>query len=130
MGHRSIVKKEDREWRRMRAESERERLKVTESIDSAKKFLRPATASDWQRFLDIREKPCTHFYNYDLPGRFYVATGDVEIPAACGSSSIQVIAPVGISVTHGGGITHNNIHRMDDPDGSFFAPSYNNANQG
>ena len=90
--------------------------------------LRAATPGDYIAFLRLRTKPATHFYDYDMPAEgFYVATADVHLPPMCGAQSVNVIAPVGVKVTHMGGTTHNNIFDMSDPDRGWFVPSYLNA---
>lgn len=100
-----------------------------------------ATPDDYIRFLNVRNKSCTHFYDYNMPQNFFVATRDVEIFPVCGSGSIRVIAPRGTNVTEkvveervtdyntsGNMGSQNQIYSMDNPNSGYgICPSFDNA---
>lgn len=83
---------------------------------SSRHVLSPATPLDYARWLAgyIRQGgELTHSYDYDLPRSFFVATGNLHLPALYGSRAVSVIVPRGVEVTFDE-IGHNALYFMDD----------------
>ncbi len=95
------------------------------------KSLRPATAGDYQQWLEGHGKNggrVTHAYDYPLPaGEFYVAVRDFEMYPLTGSSAIKVIVPENVKVL-GGELGHSNLFFMNGYRRTgWFTPSFSNA---
>lgn len=79
--------------------------------------IKPASASHYKQwltgYLDNGGKP-SHFYDYDLPKSFYIATSNFISLNLCGSTAIHVIVPKGIDIDTSEGIGHCSFYLMSD----------------
>lgn len=82
--------------------------------EEMQRSLRAATPTDYGRWLAgyfAKGRQPTHFYDYMMPSRWFVATRDVDIKPLYGQFSINIIVPAGISLT---GVTgHSAVYYMD-----------------
>ena len=112
------TKSEDDEWEEemKRQEEETNNLKTVFKT-AIRPNLRSATHNDYinwlKGFIANGGKP-THYYDYDMPNDFYVATNGFEIKHSfCGALSFQVIVPVGITIIPTS-LGHCNLYLMDN----------------
>lgn len=101
------------EMKRHEEESNNLRNHFRSAIKPNLRLATPKNYIDWLKgFIDNGGKP-THYYDYDMPNYFYIATNGFEIKYSfCGALSFQVIVPIGITVIPTS-LGHCNLYLMD-----------------
>ena len=103
----------DKEMRKFESEHRKQKEFMRIKVFPCLRTARALDYNKWlQGFIKAEGSP-THVYDYPLPSYFYVATGDVSLPALHGASSVSVIVPTGITVKTPDGLGHGNLYIMD-----------------
>lgn len=107
-----------------------ENQRATRDLAAMQECLRPATAADYSRWLTgylRRGGRVTHFYDYPTP-KMWVATPGLQMHPLCGSWSVDIIVPSGVTIDVQG-LGHNNIFYMADFTAAkgHFVPAYSDT---
>ncbi len=112
-------KRQEQAWEEHGRSFEREWAREMKEKRKMLRHLRPATVGDYlcwlKGFLARGGKP-THYYDYSMPSRVYVATKSLDIYPLFGAAAIEIIVPEGIEVRGEPG--HSALFEMKD----FKAP--------
>lgn len=93
--------------------------------------LRRAKPNDYLKWLTgylQKGGEISHVYLYNMPDRFYVATGDFDMqPLLYGAQSVSIIIPENIKF-NGGNLGHCELYFMKDFTTNGIVPLFNDIN--
>jgi len=124
--HKKTVERENKEWEARIKKNDDEYLESKKSSLVWKSTLLDASKDDYVKWLNDLSVVPTHHYGYDMHTEYwFIATENFTITPLYGSSSINIIVPIGIDVEGESG--HNGLYFFDkEKKSSDWIPFYNN----
>jgi len=104
------------EWHPYSWEMTRKTDDKTELVNARVRDAIPSDYKAWLMGYLKRGGKITQRYDYEMPARWYVAKGDIELEPLHGANSVNIIIPQGLNAWHPLGLGHCNLYFMKEFD--------------